>query len=132
MKKINLVLAFLAIFSFGAVNLNGQTADQVQRGTVCIKSPIADDPNQYFSTQVIYNFEVYKAGKTETEMVLAAFRKDPAVESMASGILTGDYQAFNLVLKSQKNKEWFKSTFQKAGIKYVRINGHEPVPVEKM
>lgn len=105
----------------------------LQAGTVIIKNPLADNATAFFSGATIYNFEVYKAGNAQDlAKIVAAFQKDKEVESFSVGTLTGDYQAFTLVLKSKKNKTWFSTAFKAAGLTFVRLNRAEPVAVDKL
>lgn len=101
--------------------------------TIFIKSPMASDPNLFFSTNKALMFEVYKVGSgSDLEKIIKAFRSDPAVESFNSGTLTGDYQAFVLILKTNKDKAWFISMFKKAGLNTIKLVHNDVIPVDKM
>lgn len=101
--------------------------------TVVIKHPAAANVNTFFSSGTLFNFEVYKAGsKVEINKMLEDLKNDPAVESVTLGALTGDYQAFTLVLKAPKNKAWFVSAFEKAGLNTIKVNNNAPVAVNKL
>lgn len=129
MKQIRTLIALFALFL--GTNMFAQT--NLQAGTVVIKHPAADNSNSFFAGSNVYNFEVYKPGGAEAmAKIVAAFQSDPAVQAFSVGTLTGDYQAFTLVLKSKKNKNWFIAAFKAAGLNQVRINRSEPVTVDKL
>lgn len=100
--------------------------------TVFIKHPSADNADQYFAGATLIHFEVYKVGsKADIDRVISAF-KDENVESATVGALTGDYQAFDLVLKAGKGKAWFVSKLKRAGLNTIHINNHPVVEVDKL
>jgi hypothetical protein len=101
--------------------------------TIVIKNMAAEDINKYFSTGTIFNFEVYKVGsKADIDGLIALFQKDGAVESLNMGTTTADFQAFTLVLKSAKDKQWFINAFKKAGLNTIKVNRNAVVEVEKL
>lgn len=105
----------------------------LQPGTICLKHPAADNSAAFFSGSLVYQFEVFQVGSNENlSRIIAAFQKENDVESITVGTLTGDYQAFHLTLKKQKNKDWFATTFRKAGLNTIRINRRDIVTVDKM
>jgi hypothetical protein len=101
--------------------------------TIFIKSPMAADPTAFFAASKALMFEVYKVGSgSDLEKIIKTFRADPAVESFNSGVLTGDYQAFVLILKTNKDKAWFSAMFKKAGLNTIKLVHNDVIPVEKM
>jgi len=129
MKKTYLIFCMLSVFLTTVIS--AQT--NLQPGTICLKHPAADNASTFFSNSLVYQFEVYQVGGAENlSKIISAFQKEKDVESITPGTLTGDYQAFHITLKKQKNKEWFGATFRKAGLNSIRINRREIVPVDKM
>lgn len=123
---------FFAILTFFMVNFSFAQSS-LQPGTICIKHPAAENSGTFFSGSMVYQFEVFQIGGAENmAKIISSFQKDKDVESITVGTLTGDFQAFHLTLKKQKNKEWFSSTFRKAGLNTIRINRREIVTVDKM
>lgn len=134
MKTVKLfaIAVFVIGSAFTPLAPSKQTAENPAR-TVFIKHPGAEDTKIFFSGTTTLLFEVYKVGsKEDITKILTAFRSDGAVESITEGKLTGDYQAFSLILNTAKNKEWFAKTFKKAGLNTIHINNHPTVPVDKM
>lgn len=127
------VSRFLSLFA-ALLSLNFAIAQSnLQAGTVVIKHPSADNAGTFFSGATMYTFEVYKPGSAQDlAKIVGAFQRDKDVESFSVGTLTGDYQAFTLVLKSKKNKAWFSTAFKAAGLSFVRLNRAEPVAVDKL
>ncbi len=136
-KILSLSLA-LAAFTFHSSSLMAGTGivaaySDIPVKTIVFKNPAATDLDKFFSTGTIFNFEVYKVGtKEELDKMVASLQKDPAVETVALGKVTGDYQAFTLVLKASKNKAWFSGAFKKAGFAAVKINNNPIVDVDKL
>ena len=64
--------------------------------------------------------------------LIAAFTKNADVESCNLGVTTGDFQAFTLVLKSAKDKQWFINAFKKAGLMTMKINNKPVVNTENI
>lgn len=129
MKTLRFFSLLIAVLGFNAAIAQSN----LQAGTVVIKHPSADNAAAFFSGATMYNFEVYKAGSAqELAKIVAAFQKDKDVESFTVGTLTGDYQAFTLVLKTKKSKTWFSTAFKNAGLNFVRLNRAEPVAVDKL
>lgn len=101
--------------------------------TVVIKNPNAEDATKFFSVNTIVHFEVYKVGtKEELATVIASLKKNADVESVHEGIVTGDYQALDIVLKTTKNKEWFSKSLKNAGLNHIKINNNPIIPIENL
>ena len=129
MKKQSFFLTALILLMLQV----GLAQSTLQPGTICLKHPAAENAATFFAGSLVYQFEVYKVGSNDNlTKVIAAFQKENDVESITVGALTGDYQALQLTLKKQKNKDWFAATFRKAGLNTIRINRREIVPVDKM
>lgn len=114
----------------GQTNLTGVHYAEIPAKTLFIKHPAANDPATFFSTNTNFSLDIYKPG--DMDKIIAALKKDPQVQSCSKGTLTGDYQQFNLTVKSTKNKMWFISLFKKAGISTVKINNNNIVEIERM
>jgi hypothetical protein len=101
--------------------------------TICIKNPNAGDVANFFASTKVLNFEIYKAGdKADLKKIITALKSDANVESVTEGVLTGDYQAITLVLKKEQKKEWFITTFKKAGLNTIKINNNPIVEEDKL
>ncbi len=101
--------------------------------TICIKSPAADNTNGFFSSTTTLFFEVYKAGnKEEIAAIVKTLSKNSNVRSCSEGLLTGDYQAFTIDLKSTMDKAAFVKLFKSAGLNTIKINNNPVVAVDKM
>lgn len=110
-----------------------QQSAPVPAKTIFFKNMAAEDVDKFFSDNTVFSFEIYQPGsKAETDALIATLKKDPAVESMNEGTVTGDYHAFTLVLKQTKSKQWFSNTFKKAGIGHIRINRRDITAIEKL
>jgi hypothetical protein len=123
--SFSLLLASLSINSAVFASTNGldKTVINYPAKTAIIKNPLAEDAGKFFATSTTINFEVYKVGsKDDVTALIAAFTKNADVESCNLGVTTGDFQAFTLVLKSAKDKQWFINAFKKAGIMTMKIN----------
>lgn len=121
-----------ATLSVGPISELGVNIDYPAK-TIVIKNMAAEDINKYFSTGTIFNFEVYKVGtKADIDALIALFQKDAAVESLNMGTTTADFQAFTLVLKTAKDKQWFINAFKKAGLNSIKVNRNPVVEVEKL
>lgn len=136
--KISLVTILLGtvaatIASPGLPTLLIRQAAAIPAKTIIFKNMAAEDTDKFFSDNTVFSFEIYQPGsKAETDALIAALKKDPAVESMNAGTVTGDYHAFTLVLKKAKSKQWFSSTFKKAGVGHIRINRRDITEIEKL
>jgi hypothetical protein len=132
--SITLLLS-LATYSASAqagVALTGLSAETPAK-TVFFKHPDAADVNKFFSEGKTYMFEVYKIGtKEDLAKVIKSLSSDAAVENVKEGIVTGDFQAILMTLKTTKDKAWFKEQFRKAGLKTIKINNNPIVAVEKL
>lgn len=107
--------------------------DDTPAKTICIKNPAASNTTQFFSNSTSFSFEIYKAGsKDDVLKIIKFFKNDPAVENCIEGVLTGDYLAISLTLKSNKNKAWFIKSFKKAGLKTIKINNNPIVEIDKI
>jgi hypothetical protein len=136
--KIIKTLLISCMLTGAAVNANAikpvtgiynQTPDK----TICIKNPQAANADQFFSSATMLFFEVYKAGTSdEVAKLIKTLSADPNVDSVAEGVLVGDYQGITVVLKSQKNKAWFVSLFKKAGLNHIKINNNPVTEVDKI
>lgn len=101
--------------------------------TIIIKNPQADNSAQFFSSAKMYFFEIYKPGNAdEIKKLISLVKSQDGVEDFIQNSLYGDYLAFTLVLKANKDKAWFISFFKKVGLPFIRINHNEEIPVEKM
>lgn len=101
--------------------------------TICIKNPNAADPNKFFSTVTMLNFEIYKPGNAEfVNSVVETLKKNPSVESVTIGKVTGDFHAVTLVLKSANSKEFFVANFKRAGLSNIKINNNEAISLDKL
>lgn len=119
--------------SFAANHPVVSVSNEIPVKTIFIKNMAAEDINKFFSSGTIFNFEVYKIGtKTDISALIAAFQKDPNVESLNMGVTTGDYQAFTLVLKSAQNKQWFIDAFKRTGLNTIKVNRNPIVEVDKL
>jgi len=135
-KILSLSLALTA-FMLHSASLQAGTGkaiySETPAKTIVFKHPLANDANTFFASGTVFNFEVYKAGsKEEVAKIVAALKSDAAVELVNEGTITGDYQAFTLVLKSAKTKAWFAAEFKKAGLNTIKLNNNPVVEVEKM
>lgn len=100
--------------------------------TIVIKNPSANAATFFSSTTTLY-FEVYKAGtKEEIANIVKTLSKNSNVRSCSEGLLTGDYQAFTLDLKTTMDKEAFAKLFKSAGLNTIKINNNPVVAVDKM
>ena len=127
--SLSLILASVSFSStvFASANEASKAAINYPAKTVIIKNPLAEDAGKFFSTSTTVNFEVYRVGsKDDVASLIAAFTKNADVESCNLGVTTGDFQAFTLVLKSAKDKQWFINAFKKAGLMTMKIN-NKPV-----
>jgi hypothetical protein len=127
--SLSLLLASLSINStvFASANGLNKAAINYPAKTAIIKNPLAEDAGKFFATSTTINFEVYKVGsKDDIASLIASFTKNSDVESCNLGVTTGDFQAFTLVLKSTKDKQWFINAFKKAGLMTMKIN-NKPV-----
>ena len=68
----------------------------------------------------------------EIKKLISLVKSQDGVEDFIQNSLYGDYLAFTLVLKANKDKAWFISFFKKVGLPFIRINHNEEIPVEKM
>jgi len=119
--------------SVSAAAVNTIVYNQTPEKTICIKHPEAADANKYFAKSTVVMFEVYKAGsKEEVAGIIKALKSDSNVESVTEGVLTGDYQAITLNLKSAKDKTWFVKQFKKAGLNHIKINNNPVIEVDKL
>jgi hypothetical protein len=101
--------------------------------TAIIKDPAATDPVAYFAGLEVLRFWVYKAGDTkDVQKILAAFREDKAVKTVAEGPATGDHKEFTVTLKSKQEKTWFRTTFTKAGVTHIKINNGPVTEISKL
>ncbi|MES2680962.1 MAG: hypothetical protein V4635_13805 [Bacteroidota bacterium] len=138
--KMFKILSLSALLTFAAVSTASATSGSVSAfynetpvKTVVIKHPMANDAAKFFSSSKIVNFEIYKPGsKEEFAKIIASLKKDAAVESVNEGTVNGDYHAVTIVLKSEKNKEWFAAEFKKAGLNTIKMNNNPIVEVEKL
>jgi ABC-type glycerol-3-phosphate transport system substrate-binding protein len=138
--KMFKTLSLSALLTLAAVNTASATSAVVSAfynetpvKTVVIKHPMANDAAKFFSSSKIVNFEIYKPGtKEEVAKIIASLKKDAAVESVNEGVVTGDYHAVTIVLKSEKNKEWFAAEFKKAGLNTIKMNNNPIVEVDKL
>ncbi|MDI1355854.1 MAG: hypothetical protein PSX36_13105 [bacterium] len=134
MKTVKLfaISLFVIASAFSPFTAGAQSSETPVR-TAFIKHPGAEDAKTFFASNTNFLFEVYKVGsKEDIGKILSAFGKDAAVENISQGVVTGDYTAFSLSLKSAKDKDWFVKTFKKAGLNTIHLNNHPTVPVEKM
>lgn len=123
------------IFSLAAALSMGVAVAQsdLKAHTICLKDPAAENVTGFFAATTLVNFEVFKVGSQEDiTRIVNSFKKDKAVQDVIVGALTGEFQAFTLILKEAKNKVWFGNLFKQAGLDNIRINRHEIVPVDKM
>ena len=114
--------------------VNSVYSNETPAKTVIIKHALANDANKFFSSSTVISFEIYKPGtKEELAKIVASLKKDPAVESVNEGVVTGgDYYAMTIVLKSEKNKAWFVAEFKKAGLNTIKMNNNPIVEVDKL
>jgi hypothetical protein len=135
MKKLALC-AMLLIVGSNAANATPKAAyvlTQTPAKTVCIKNKNANDANAFFSSSTSYNFEVFKPGsKAELLDIVNKLKEMDGVEACSPGMMTGDYCAITLNLKSKKDKAWFVDAFTKAGLGHVKMNNKEVVEVSKL
>lgn len=132
---ISLLLAIVLISApvYGKINTFNISYSETPARTIVIKHPAANNPATFFSTSTVLTFEVFKPGsKEDVAAIIKALTKDGNVQSCTAGVLTGDYQAFTLTLKSAKDKAWFASLFKKAGLNTIKINNNPIVEVDKM
>jgi len=119
--------------AYGKVNPAVVKYSDLPAKTAVIKHPAAANVNAFFSDATLFHFEVYKIGsKQDIDMVIKAFTKDSNVESCTAGRVTGDYQAFDVSIKTKKDKAWFVSKLKQAGINTIKINNEPPVGVESL
>ena len=139
--KIIKTLTFTLLFAVAVVNssiygFNKSLVlkiDDTPSKTICIKNPAASNTTDFFSNTIQFSFEIFKAGsKDDVLKIINSFKNDAAVESCSEGVLTGDYLAISLTLKSNKNKAWFIKSFKKAGLKTIKINNNPIVEIEKI
>ncbi len=138
--KIIQTLSLSLILSIGAVNSvsasNSTTVvnfNNYPAKTICLKHPDAANSDKFFSTQTMFNFEIYKpANAAEVAGIVKLFKANADVLVCDAGRVTGDFHAINLVLKSAKSKSWFIEQFKKVGLSTIKINNNEVVNVDKM
>jgi hypothetical protein len=117
----------------GKVNSVVVNYSETPAKTAVIKHPAASNINKYFSEATLFHFEVYKIGsQQDINMVITAFTKDSNVESCTAGVVTGDYQAFDVSVKSAKDKAWFVAKLKKAGVNTIKINNNPVVDIERL
>jgi hypothetical protein len=121
------------------LSLTGLNATQAQTNsksaetpakTICIKHPMANDVDRFFSNNSAIMFEVYKPGDMVNIMEL--LKKDSNVKECQAGTVTGDYHQLTLVVKVQKDKAYYAALFKKAGLTTIKINNNPIVAVDKM
>ncbi len=101
--------------------------------TICIKNPNAVDADKFFSSITMLNFEIYKPGSVEfVNSVVETLRKNPTIESVTIGKVTGDFHAITIVLKSANPKEFFVNNFKRAGLFNIKINNNDAVSIDKI
>jgi len=136
--KLFLVTLVFALTTYSAsaqagVAITAVSPSEPPAKTVFFKHPNAVDLNQFFSESKIYMFEVYKIGnKEDLAKVIKSLSSDKEVENVSAGVVTGDYQAIQMLLKTTKDTAWFIKQFQKAGLKTIKINNNPIVEVEKL
>lgn len=139
MKKI-VLLSGLFLFMLPALLTAQISIDPVaakpqsfEPNTVFIKHPAANNSDVYFAEATMFHFEIYKSGgKTDLETALTKLRADKQVESCSEGVVTGDFQAVTVTLKSPQSKAWFVKWMRAAGFKTIKINNNPPVALEKL
>lgn len=101
--------------------------------TIVIKNPSAGDVNKFFASTTVLMFEVYKAGTAEDlAKIIKSLSSDTNVDRCDQGVLSGDYQAITLTLKSNKDKAYFIKLFKKAGLGTIKINNNAIVAVDQL
>lgn len=101
--------------------------------TICIKHPMANDANSFFSTTTNLFFEVHKPGsKADFTAILDKLKQMEGVQNVTPGNITGDFFGVNLSLKGLKDKAWFIQAFKKAGLEYIKLNNNEAVSLDKL
>lgn len=138
MKTLALIASFLLATAFIPSPGSKHPATHtllaiIPERTVIIKHPGAEDTDKFFSGSLTFTFEVYKAGsKEQVAEIVETFQQEEAVQSLVAGKKTGDYQAFQLTLKTARIKPWFTEAFQKARLHTILINNHPVVNVDNM
>lgn len=101
--------------------------------TAFIKHPAAHNLDAYFSEAGIIHFEIYKCGsKADLQSALTVLRAAKEVESCTEGVVTGDFQAVSVSLKTPQSKTWFIKWMLSAGFKTIKINNNAPVAIETL
>lgn len=101
--------------------------------TICIKNPGATDVNKFFSSITMLNFEIYKPGSVDfVNSVVETLKRNPSIESVTIGKVTGDFHAITIVLKSTNSKEFFINNFKRAGLSNIKINNNDAVSLDKL
>jgi hypothetical protein len=101
--------------------------------TICIKHPMANDANAFFSTTTNLFFEVYQPGsKADFTIIVDKLKQIEGVQNATPGNIAGDYYGINLSLKGVKDKAWFIQVFKKAGLEYIKLNNNEAVAIDKL
>ena len=136
-KTLTFALFFTVTIVNSAIYGNNKSSvlksDDAPAKTICIKNPAASNTTEFFSNSTSFSFEIYKAGsKDDVLKIIKSFKNDPNVENFIEGVLTGDYLAVSLILKSNKNKAWFIKLFKKAGLKTIKINNSPIVEIDKI
>lgn len=139
MKKIvlfsGLMLLMIPGFLTAQTSLDPVAARQqnFEPNTVFIKHPAAHNIDVYFAEATMLYFEIYKSGsKADLQSALTVLRADQVVESCTEGVVTGDFQAVTVTLKSPQSKAWFVKWMRLAGFKTIKINNNPPVALDKL
>lgn len=106
------------------------TPTETPAKTICIKHPMANDVDRFFSNNSAIMFEVYKPG--DMVIIMELLKKDNNIKECQAGTVTGDYHQLTLVVKDQKDKAWYAALFKKAGLNTIKINNNPIVTVDKM
>jgi hypothetical protein len=101
--------------------------------TICIKHPSAGDTKTFFSGSQVYFFEIYNVGSAaDIAKIIHTVKANKDVADFTQGVVTGEFTAFTLSLKSNKDKAWFIALFKKAGLNTIKINNSEVMSVDHM
>lgn len=139
MKSFVLYIALVAGIGSLQASASGNKAisavssKELPAKTICIKHPMANDANSFFSTTTNLFFEVYKPGsKADFTAILDKLKQTEGVQNVTPGNITGDFFGVNLSLKGLKDKAWFIQAFKKAGLEYIKLNNNEAVSLDKL
>jgi len=132
--SVSLLLTCAMVNNVSAISpLSAAYYNETPVKTIVVKHPMANDAGKFFSASKVVFFEIYKPGtKDEKAKIISSLKNNPDVETVTEGAVVGDYHGITIVLKTEKNKQWFVSEFKKAGLNTIKMNNNPIVEVDKL